>query len=558
MRRAAGRRRSGGADEAVIDGVTGRIVARPDVRSPSRPRLRTDARRRRAGASRMGGAARSTSDRGVRLRTAWPTVRPWPTARGERPRCRRSRTVIIRRRGSARPSSRSPRSPPRSTPICSRASPLPSSLVLFLVGCVIFFGRSSTPSVASPRGRDRHRWPLLPRRHRPAARAAAPARVARHRGRGRIRHRVGPAVHEPRLRDAGARVRPRPVRPLGRAGTAPFARRVSRHERCAGNFERLGLSEQNEAMAEQATEHITIDAPPHKCWRDRAPLRALPRMGQGPQGVVRSRDGSDRPQEVEFTAAAMGRHELHASLRLLRGPGAPGLVLVEGDIMTPARRRVRLHAVGTRSRRPTSSTSLDSSRRAAARLRRSAGPRCSIMHTLCGAEEPRESSTVVTLGSCCSPARAASARPRRGGDRAALRRLPGSHARPLDRSRPLAGRRVRRAARRAAHRDRRSRVGPAARRAGASWRSPGARSSAYLIDVFDWAGVEAIEAEELSVFPGLDEVFASATSRPTLESGRLGRDRRRLRADRRDAPAALPARGLVVVHGPAVPAQLVR
>ncbi len=33
---------------------------------------------------------------------------------------------------------------------------------------------------------------------------------------------------------------------------------------------------------------------------------------------------------------------------------------------------------------------------------------------------------------------------------------------------------------------------------------------AYLMDVFDWAGVDAIEAEELAVFPGLDEVFSLA------------------------------------------------
>ena len=32
----------------------------------------------------------------------------------------------------------------------------------------------------------------------------------------------------------------------------------------------------------------------------------------------------------------------------------------------------------------------------------------------------------------------------------------------------------------------------------------------YLVEVLRWAGVEAIEAEELSVVPGLDEVFALA------------------------------------------------
>jgi arsenite-transporting ATPase len=41
----------------------------------------------------------------------------------------------------------------------------------------------------------------------------------------------------------------------------------------------------------------------------------------------------------------------------------------------------------------------------------------------------------------------------------------------------------------------------------------------YLVDVFRWAGVEAIEAEELSVVPGLDEVFALADIREHASSG---------------------------------------
>jgi arsenite-transporting ATPase len=35
-----------------------------------------------------------------------------------------------------------------------------------------------------------------------------------------------------------------------------------------------------------------------------------------------------------------------------------------------------------------------------------------------------------------------------------------------------------------------------------------AEIQAYLVEVFNWAGVDAIEAEELAVIPGLDEVFA--------------------------------------------------
>jgi arsenite-transporting ATPase len=41
----------------------------------------------------------------------------------------------------------------------------------------------------------------------------------------------------------------------------------------------------------------------------------------------------------------------------------------------------------------------------------------------------------------------------------------------------------------------------------------------YLVDVFSWAGVDGIEAEELSVFPGLDEVFALTDIKTFAESG---------------------------------------
>ncbi len=41
----------------------------------------------------------------------------------------------------------------------------------------------------------------------------------------------------------------------------------------------------------------------------------------------------------------------------------------------------------------------------------------------------------------------------------------------------------------------------------------------YLIEVFDWAGVDGIEAEELAVLPGLDEIFALADIKEYAESG---------------------------------------
>jgi arsenite-transporting ATPase len=41
----------------------------------------------------------------------------------------------------------------------------------------------------------------------------------------------------------------------------------------------------------------------------------------------------------------------------------------------------------------------------------------------------------------------------------------------------------------------------------------------FLSDVFDWAGLDAVEAEELSVLPGLDEVFALTDIKTFADSG---------------------------------------
>jgi arsenite/tail-anchored protein-transporting ATPase len=41
----------------------------------------------------------------------------------------------------------------------------------------------------------------------------------------------------------------------------------------------------------------------------------------------------------------------------------------------------------------------------------------------------------------------------------------------------------------------------------------------YLREVFNWAGVDGLEAEELSVIPGLDEIFALADIKELAESG---------------------------------------
>src|SRR5438105_5628181 len=41
----------------------------------------------------------------------------------------------------------------------------------------------------------------------------------------------------------------------------------------------------------------------------------------------------------------------------------------------------------------------------------------------------------------------------------------------------------------------------------------------YLMEIFNWAGLDAIEAEELAVFPGLDEVFSLSDIKTHASSG---------------------------------------
>ena len=75
----------------------------------------------------------------------------------------------------------------------------------------------------------------------------------------------------------------------------------------------------------------------------------------------------------------------------------------------------------------------------------------------------------------------------------------------------------------------------------------------YLIDMLARGGVDPITADELTVLPGVEEVLALLAVRELAATGRLGRARRRLRADGRDAAAARPARGARLVPAEGVP-----
>ena len=129
-----------------------------------------------------------------------------------------------------------------------------------------------------------------------------------------------------------------------------------------------------------------------------------------------------------------------------------------------------------------------------------------------------------------------------------LRRGGPAHARALDGSGPLPGRR--------AGGQRRLRPtevagGLWAQQVSAQeelerhWSAVRSWLAAVLVD----RGVDRIAAEELTVPPGGDELFSLLELKRHVEGGELGRDRGRLRADGRDAaPAVLPRRGALVAR----------
>ena len=93
--------------------------------------------------------------------------------------------------------------------------------------------------------------------------------------------------------------------------------------------------EQNAGMTDQATERITIDAPPQECWDVALEFERYPEWAKDvKRAVVLSRDENDRPSEVEFTAAAMGRSTNYTLQYDYSGaPERLAWSLVQGDIM---------------------------------------------------------------------------------------------------------------------------------------------------------------------------------------------------------------------------------
>ena len=102
-------------------------------------------------------------------------------------------------------------------------------------------------------------------------------------------------------------------------------------------------------MAETATDHITIDAPPERVWAVAADIERYPEWAKDIKDVVvRSRDDQQRPSEVEFRASALGR-STHYTLAYdySSAPSTLAWTMVKGDIQRVIEGAYRFSADGT-------------------------------------------------------------------------------------------------------------------------------------------------------------------------------------------------------------------
>ncbi len=88
------------------------------------------------------------------------------------------------------------------------------------------------------------------------------------------------------------------------------------------------------AMAETASETITIDAPPERVWEIAVDVERYPEWARDVKDVVvRSRDEEQRPLEVEFRSSALGR-STHYTLTYdySQAPAVLSWKMLKGDI----------------------------------------------------------------------------------------------------------------------------------------------------------------------------------------------------------------------------------
>ena len=89
-------------------------------------------------------------------------------------------------------------------------------------------------------------------------------------------------------------------------------------------------------MADQATEHMTVSAPPERCFAVVADLERYPEWAADIKEVeVKERDAQGRPQLVTLRAAAFGRStSMTLAYDYSEAPRVFSWTLTQGDITT--------------------------------------------------------------------------------------------------------------------------------------------------------------------------------------------------------------------------------
>ena len=89
-------------------------------------------------------------------------------------------------------------------------------------------------------------------------------------------------------------------------------------------------------MADQATEHMSVAAPPERCFAVVADLERYPEWAADIKDVeVKERDGQGRPQLVTMRAAAFGRStSMTLAYDYAEAPRVLSWKLTQGDITT--------------------------------------------------------------------------------------------------------------------------------------------------------------------------------------------------------------------------------